>query len=53
MHTRKLTATAFAGLCAVTPLAAQEAMPELYGTWKSMACELRPQAGPTACNPGT
>ena len=30
---------------------AQQAMPELNGSWQSIACELRPQAGPEGIDP--
>lgn len=34
-----------------TPAMAAEGMPELDGTWTSIACELRPQAGPDGVQP--
>lgn len=46
-----LIATTVAALCAASPLFAQETMPELSGTWQSMACELRPQAGQDGIQP--
>lgn len=36
---------------ASTPTFAADGMPELDGTWSSMACELRPQAGPDGVQP--
>ena len=46
MSLSKLSTLTVAGLFSATPLFAQDAFPELQGTWTSIACELRPQPGP-------
>ena len=45
------TATVLGLALSATPLVAADGMPELDGTWNSMACELRPQAGQDGVSP--
>lgn len=49
-HLIKLGLVAASTLMA-TPVVAAEGMPELDGTWTSLACELRPQAGEDGVQP--
>ncbi len=51
MISPRLTLTAIAALSIGPSAFAQDAMPELTGTWQSLACELRPQAGPDGVQP--